>query len=355
MSRVFECNLAGVKSITWNTDRFDLLKLDTHTKLWLSHEPFVNPDRSLSHTDDPHAVSVSIEMEDEKTGYDEYFVIGYIPRGKAQEYAHAAMQKKEEDSEIISFVVARVVKYSYGADLGDDKIQWSEGNLDPMSDEKPDGVITSITIQFDIPDDEPKIYTRVSTFVKAIDSSFGADHLIKWAFNQAETYGDYRRKLCSLAEEGTKYHDAIEDYLYNGYTPLTLPDGWSHFFKRFDPKVISTEKRFYDDTLQISGKYDALLQIKDEVILCDWKRAKQPSLSMMLQVCLYAHNLLADHPNLKEAWIVCFGSSNKCGYSIKRLDIETIINYYDAMVKLNGVMNTLNIKRPRGARCIIKA
>ena len=354
MSRVYECNLAGVKSITWNTDRFDTLKLNSNSILYLSHQPFVNPDRSLSHTDDPNAVSVSIEMEDEDTEQDDYFLIGYIPRGKGQEYAHAAMQKQGE-KHIFSSIRARVVKCAYGQDMGDNKIEWTEGNLDPFNHEKPDGVVTSITIQFDIPDDEPKIYTRVSTFVKAIDSSFGADHLIKWAFNQAETYGDYRRKLSELADEGTEYHNAIEDSLHNGETKKDLPSGWSHFFKRFDPKVISTEVRFYDDTLQVSGQYDALLQIEDEVILCDWKRAKQPSLSMMLQVSIYAHNLLADYPNLKEAWVICFGSSNKCGYSIKRLDMETIINYYDAMVKLNGVLDTLSIKRPRGEKCIIKA
>ena len=354
MSRVYECNLAGVKSITWNTHIFDTLKLSSNSIMYLSHQPFVNPDRSLSHTDDPNAVAVSIEMKDEDTEQDDYFLIGYIPRGKGQEYAHAAMQKQGE-KHIFSSIRARVVKCAYGQDMGDNKIEWTEGNLDPFNHEKPDGVVTSITIQFDIPDDEPKIYTRVSTFVKAIDSSFGADHLIKWAFNQAETYGDYRRKLSELAEEGTEYHNAIEDCLHNGETKKDLPSGWSHFFNRFDPKVMSTEVRFYDDTLQVSGQYDALLQIEDEVILCDWKRAKQPSLSMMLQVSIYAHNLLAKHPNLKEAWIVCFGSSNKCGYSIKRLDMETIINYYDAMVKLNGVMNTLNIKRPRGEKCIIKA
>ena len=121
MSRVYECNLAGVKSITWNTDRFDTLKLNSNSILYLSHDPFVNPDRSLSHTDDPNAVSVSIEMEDEDTEQDDYFLIGYIPRGKGQEYAHAAMQKQGE-KHIFSSIRARVVKCAYGQDMGDNKI-----------------------------------------------------------------------------------------------------------------------------------------------------------------------------------------------------------------------------------------
>ena len=56
------------------------------------------------------------------------------------------------------------------------------------------------------------------------------------------------------------------------------------------------------------------------------KSAKSISLSHIIKTCFYAKLAGAS-----EAWVVAFGSKNKCGYQLKRVGLRSIENGYMVM------------------------
>lgn len=78
---------------------------------------------------------------------------------------------------------------------------------------------------------------------------------------------------------GEELHEAI--YLYNECIPIAslreevVPyfDSFLLWMKGTNAKIISNEKRLYDEGLKITGKYDSIVKMPydDDLILVDWK------------------------------------------------------------------------------------
>ena len=340
MNKLYRCNLAGISFAM--EDNPELKDLD-----------IIGCTLSLVKRPNEYDAN-AIAVEDVEGNH-----FGYMGRGKNQDMAALAIKfyaEKNEDNRI--WCPCDVVDQAYAS--------YDKQGKKHFHKERFDGELGSLTVQFEIPD-EVRDYIRVSSFVKALDDSFGADHLIRWAFNQGTTYDNYKDKLDELSVAGTDLHDSIEEYFRKeeNFQPKKeigqdcLPKGFDHFVKRFKPKAVLDkyhklcfERRFYDSKLGVTGKYDALLYMNDKLTVCDYKSASACRLSMKLQVSIYAYNLMKEFPGIEQAMVICWGNKkNKCGYSVTKLDKATIIKYYNMMIKLSEIINELGIKA-RGNKCI---
>ena len=89
--------------------------------------------------------------------------------------------------------------------------------------------------------------------------------------------------LTAAAERGTRVHEAIRDFADG--LPVVLPDDeGGQFYRSFliwfaaeKPVFQFWEKRFYDDELMITGRIDAVMLYKGQIVLVDWKTQRDPT------------------------------------------------------------------------------
>jgi len=184
-------------------------------------------------------------------------------------------------------------------------------------------------------------YLRVTNFLKYFDPYGGGDGLIRWAFDQSDTFDGYKKALNDTAEAGTAMHAAIESHLEHG-TSDGLPDGWAAFAKKYKPEMQSMEVRFYDNELMVTGQYDFLgtVEVKGVTVLCvvDWKSSKKPSMKHKIQASIYAKNVGAEG-----ALIVAFGAENVQRYSASFISGEQIESNYMGMRHVKAAMDACGV------------
>lgn len=85
-----------------------------------------------------------------------------------------------------------------------------------------------------------------------------------------------KEKLRKACELGTDIHEAIEAYFKGEFTPLS--EKKSPYFESFlkwveqiHPVPICQEKRFYSDSLMVTGKLDLIANIGEEAYIIDFK------------------------------------------------------------------------------------
>ena len=258
--------------------------------------------------------------------------LGYVPNGDIKR--HLAEN---------GITTATVANYLY---MGDPKKYppkgWNELN---------DGVLGSITLAVDTKEDgSGRViggrYLRVTQFLKYFDPYGGGDGLIKWAFEQGNTYEEYREALNKTAEDGTAMHDAIETYLKTGERGA-LPDGWDAFEKKYQPELCYAEQRFYDNTLMVTGQPDFVgyITVSGARVLAvvDWKSSKKPSIKHKLQAAIYATNAEWEGQKPTHAMVVAFGAETKQGFSASVIDEATIKSYYMGMRHLLACMDAVGV------------
>jgi hypothetical protein len=255
--------------------------------------------------------------------------VGYVPKrgGHQQDIQHC-------DG------IGMVCDYGYTVDGGD---TWNDDH---------EGRLQSLKLAIEVPENL-KSYQRVTSFLKYLDTSGGSEHLIRWAFNQGGSFDEYEEALQETSVAGTDMHNSIEEYFLqtNKASLSHLPNGWDNFVAKYKPEPLVLEKRFFDDTLGVTGQFDFLGSIEWKgnriPVVIDWKSAKAPRLSHKLQAAIYATNCEV----VEGALIVAFGAKNKQQYSGSFITADQIKEYYDCMVKLSEIIKTLNIK-PEASKCI---
>lgn len=185
-------------------------------------------------------------------------------------------------------------------------------------------------------------YIRVTSFLSYFDPYGGGDGLIKWAFDQADTYEGYREALNKTAEDGTAMHDAIEQYFTDGTRSDLLPAGFDAFLKKYEPEPESMEVRFYDNELMVTGQYDFLGTVKINGVrvkaIVDWKSSKKVSMKHKIQASVYAKNMGAD-----AGLVVAFGAENKQRYSAGCVTLDKIESNYMAMRHVKAAMDAVGV------------
>lgn len=288
---------------------------------------------------DPYCIRVIYETQDSLV------CLGYIPGQKTDGvYTGSELQRYVIDNKITTAAIA-----SYGYIDGDEFNDEHRGHLQ------------SVTINLTIPDnDSGKAvggkYLRVTDFISYFSPYGKSDGLIKWAFEQSDTYEGYQKALNELAEAGTKTHLAIECYLNGDRSERVmgaLPDGWKNFEKKYEIDVIEMEQRFYDNTLGVSGQPDLVCYLKkrgsdDPFVLTvvDWKSSKKSSIKHLLQLAIYSKNKSFDGNPVEQAMVVCFGAETKQGFSATTYKRSKIESAYQAMAKLKEVMDLAGIWIP---------
>jgi hypothetical protein len=169
-------------------------------------------------------------------------------------------------------------------------------------------------------------YQSITSFLSTYPSY--VDPLIKWAIEKFTNIEEYEEFMKKAAEEGTAMHEQCERMLKGEDEDFP---GMQSFMQKYNPEVISMEETIFDKELGLAGKYDALLKICDLSVLIDWKSSKSVQEKHKAQVAFYAHNKGA-----QEAWVVCFGTENKQGYSISKVDIA---KYYKRVALLKEFYN----------------
>lgn len=280
---------------------------------------------------------------DESNPYDPYAIevwfgdvkLGFVPGCKVNgEYVGSDLQKTIIRSGITT---AAVERYAY-----------KDGD---NFNEEHKGLLGSVTLNLEIPENESGRvvggnYLRCTQFISYFSPYGGGDGLIKWAYEQADTYEGYRKALNSTAERGTAMHTAIESYLRGEYSQEVLealPYGWDNFVAKYDIDPCYMEKRFYDNTLMVTGQPDFVGFCNKKLMVLDWKSAPKPSMKHELQLAIYAKNAHWDGQNVEEAMVVCFGSDNKQGFATRTIKRDKIERIYSGMVLLKQVMDLCGV------------
>jgi len=270
--------------------------------------------------------------------------LGYIPKMKPEFSVdvQALWHKEKQKKGIVSSI-------GWSADGGK---TWNNEGM---------GKIQSITISIESNENigegnfknyekDGKQYKRISSVLKKYPQDI--DFLFKWGIEKFESYDEYREYLNQSAEEGTAMHKDIEDYLKlkkeagdkmsgigeEEYKLLTakadmlfvaLPENIQNFFNKLgDFKILGLEETLYDENLGIAGTYDAFLKIKGTNILLDWKSATKPQAKHKAQIGFYGKNKGVD-----VAWVVCFGATNKQGYTVSKVEIDREYKKVELIVK----------------------
>jgi hypothetical protein len=227
------------------------------------------------------------------------------------------------------------------------------------------GHLQSVTIDLEVPETDSgksigSKYQRVTSFIRYFDGYGGGDGLIKWAFEAGHTFDEYEARLKELAQAGTRMHGAIEaslkgeavfkdgDAVIDAKT--SLPEGWGGFIAKYEIDVISTETRFFDNDLRVTGQRDVVAFVKrrgtdDPFILSvlDWKSKKKAGITEQCQLSIYAKNTQFDGEYAKQAICVCFGAENKQKFSVAAYDLAKIEKTYIAMKHLRACIDATGV------------
>jgi len=193
-------------------------------------------------------------------------------------------------------------------------------------------------------------FERASTILEAFDAegSRGVDGgMTRWMINEFASFDEYSAWMTDAAENGTALHLATENVCRSGVLDAegrgeiesaikalsddefnSVPKGFWNFIVKdcANLKVHSLEETVFDEDIFVAGTYDIMLEGGGKKIVVDWKSAKQVYLEHIIKTCFYAKLKDAD-----EAWVVAFGSKNKCGYQLKKVGRTSIENGYQIM------------------------
>ena len=254
--------------------------------------------------------------------------IGYVPKSEVAQ------------KECLSHGTGRIVDYAYY----DSDIRFNQKHI---------GQFQAMTFEVgDVEIDNGRIiggnYVRATKFLSFFNPSGSFEGIIRWAFNQGDTYEKYEEALNEAAENGTLMHDAIESYLRKeDYNEEHLPEGWDNFVKNFEPEFVWGEERFYDNDLMVTGQPDFAGYIvhkgQRKRVLLDWKSSKRPSLKHAMQISLYSMNSQVDDENIEGAMVVAFGGDTKQGFSTKWISREQIESNYMACKHIKSAMECVGV------------
>jgi hypothetical protein len=269
---------------------------------------------------DPNAVKVMYKDQH----------IGYVPKSElAQKTA-------------LEYGTAKIIDYAYW----DSDIKWNENHI---------GQFQSMKFEIGCSDmeDNGRIiggrYVRCTTFLKYFDPYGGGDGLIRWAFNQGNTFEEYEEALNECAENGTLMHDAIEQFFDpDEFRPKLLPEGWDNFVDKYEPDWVYGEERFYDNKLMITGQPDFVgyINYKGRRIraVVDWKSSKRVSMKHKIQASIYSMNCSIDEQPIEGALVVAFGANTKQKFSASFVTREQIESNYLAMEYVKKAMECIGVQ-----------
>jgi hypothetical protein len=281
----------------------------------------------------------AVELIKEHNDYDPYCVgvwfggvrLGYVPGYKNAEgvYVGSDLQRRIlKDGN----TAAAVERFAYF-----DGEEWNEEGR---------GSLRSVTLNLDLPENEGGRviggkYQRVTSFIGYLNPYGAGDGLIRWAFDQSDTFDGYKAALNATAEAGTALHAAIESFFRGGAgkdLPEGLPPGFDRFRAKYDLEVIRMEERFFDNTLMVTGQPDWFGLVNGKLTVVDWKSSKKPSLKHELQLAIYAKNCQFDGQYAEQAMVVCWGSEQAQGFATRTINRAKIEQIYEGLKHLKQSM-----------------
>lgn len=161
--------------------------------------------------------------------------------------------------------------------------------------------ISADSKQITLPDS--RYYRRNGEYYPSITYVLGyypkGRHFEEWLKNMGRSADYIVRKA---AEDGTKVHEMIEDYL-NGKEmnflnqfgdPQYHPDVWQmflrfvDFWEEYQPELIDQEIHLFSDELKVAGTTDLICKIGDELWIIDHKTSNHMHSTYEIQAAVYA-------------------------------------------------------------------
>lgn len=155
--------------------------------------------------------------------------------------------------------------------------------------------------QITLPDS--RYYRRNGEYYPSITYVLGSypkgKHYEEWLKNMGRS-ADYIVK--KAAEEGTKVHEMIEEYLEgkemqflnNWGVPQYDPDIWQmflrfvDFWETYNPELVDVEVHLFSDKIKVAGTTDLVCKINGELWVIDNKTSNHIQSSYELQTAIYA-------------------------------------------------------------------
>jgi len=161
----------------------------------------------------------------------------------------------------------------------------------------------------EISDDHKQITLPDSRFYRRNGNYYPSVTYVLSYYPKGKFFEDWLKKVGyasehivkKAAEEGTKVHEMIEEYLNGaelkflspqGY-PQYNPDVWQmflrfvEFWETYKPKLIETEVHLFSDELKVAGTCDMVCEINDELWVIDFKTSNQIQTTYELQTAVY--------------------------------------------------------------------
>lgn len=161
--------------------------------------------------------------------------------------------------------------------------------------------ISADSKQITLPDS--RYYRRNGKYYPSITYVLGyypkGKHFEEWLKNMGRSADYIVRKA---AEDGTKVHEMIEDYLdgkemnfLNQFgDPQYHPDVWQmflrfvDFWEEYQPELIDQEIHLFSDELKVAGTTDLICKIGDELWIIDHKTSNHMHSTYEIQAAVYA-------------------------------------------------------------------
>lgn len=149
----------------------------------------------------------------------------------------------------------------------------------------------------------------------------------------------YKTKRDAGASTGSEAHAMVENFLKHqeqvgspSVEAKKAYDAFKKWFEKVEPQVINVEEVIYSHTFKYAGTYDCMLQIGDQVMLCDLKTTNS---SRKAPEGVYAENFVqlgayaAAHEEQREY------EENHGGTKLRKIDDLMVIS-----AKKNGQLHT---------------
>ena len=263
--------------------------------------------------------------------------------------------------------IGTVLSYGYTEDGGNN---WNDDHKGKLGSVKIG--LGKAEVEDDFSPAVGQLKPRISSILSYFNYTGNVDGLIRWAFQNADSFDGYKDALQKTADKGTDVHNAIESYIKDNvfrdgldiFDPKALklgskniPEGWFNFMKKYKVRPISLEERLIDSQLGITGQYDMLAYIEhkgvEKVAVIDWKTSKKVTDKHRLQCSFYVNtwykNVSTSESFNTVGMVVAFGGNNKQGYSCGIVESDEWQNYYMAVSRIKDALDILGVKFPMEA------
>jgi len=321
-------NLVSLVGMTFSKDRKRLQQRNPSGQVGLIRDMQHDKDKAEGYPATGRGVKVTDRSD---------LHLGWLSNCSKQQDEVNAMMDEMEANGHAPLVSGIIVECDYSGSKPWCTIEYSASGEptkeEPVSEKKDDG-------HFEFYEKDGKQYERLSHVASRLQLEEDTSGLDDWKFKTFNSVAEYNAYMKQAADRGITMHSSNECACRLGIVDSAdrgkivdkipaekfdfIPVGFWKFLKAEcdGMKTLGVETTVYDDENLIAGTYDLLVEQDGKKIVIDWKSSKQVYPGHLVKTAWYAYMAGAD-----EAWVVAWGSKNKCGYQLKKVKGQAALKY----------------------------